>query len=272
MLAATSVSCTLGLVIGCASLWHQMSRVQSELTSRHLRVARTGAEPTLGTRIRDARVARGLGVRELARIADCSASLVSQIERGRANPSVSTLYSLADALGISVASLFRSGDGRRGAPATIPGEPQRVVGRAAPDEGRSAAPYAALLEAPSTARRPSTIEEAVVLRRAQRRSIDLERGVHWELLLPRPERDVDFLEVRYEPHGGSALKEHAIRHHGREMAVIIEGELSAQIAFERYRLEPGDSLSFTSTTPHRYWNPGATQARAIFVVLGGWER
>src|SRR5579875_1343068 len=180
MLAATSVSCTLGLVIGCASLWHQMSRVQSELTSRHLRVARTGAEPTLGTRIRDARVARGLGVRELARIADCSASLVSQIERGRANPSVSTLYSLADALGISVASLFRSGDGRSGAP----------------DEGRSAAPYAALLEAPSTARRPSTIEEAVVLRRAQRRSIDLERGVHWELLLPRPERDVDFLEVR----------------------------------------------------------------------------
>lgn len=211
-------------------------------------------------------------MRELGRLADCSASLVSQIERGRANPSVSTLYSLADALGISVASLF---GGNKDAGETTDARSDEPLNEAAVAPRQSGspavAPFAALLEDLATAPGPSTIEDTVVLRRGSRRSIDLERGVHWELLLPRPEREVDFLEVRYEPQGGSMLEDHAIRHHGREMAVIIEGVLSAQIGFERYHLHPGDSLSFTSTTPHRYWNAGSTQARAIFVVLGGWE-
>ena len=47
---------------------------------------------TLGAKIRVARVARGYGVRELARHLNCSASLISQIERDKANPSVNTLY------------------------------------------------------------------------------------------------------------------------------------------------------------------------------------
>lgn len=243
--------------------------VQSELTIAQGGATRREPERSLAEGIRDARLARGLGVRELARLADCSASLVSQIERGRANPSVSTLYSLADALGITVASLFRGSDD---AGADVAAEP-RAAGAASPLRNGPAmeSPYAALPEELAPAPASSSIEETVVLRRGRRRSIDLERGVHWELLLPRPEREVDFLEVRYEVHGGPTLEDHAIRHHGREMAVIIEGVLSAQIGFERYDLDPGDSLSFTSSTPHRYWNAGSTQARAIFVVLGGWE-
>jgi transcriptional regulator with XRE-family HTH domain len=244
--------------------------VQSELTAQ-------GSGPSdqtvrsLGDRIRDARLAKGLGVRELARNADCSASLVSQIERGRANPSVSTLYSLADALGISVASLF--GDGEENAVAGGPRatEESEVTDARAHHGASSVGSIATLREQPTDAPR-MTIEDTVVLRRGKRRSINLERGVHWELLLPRSEREVDFLEVRYDPRGGSALEEHAIRHHGREMAVIIEGVLSAQIGFERYDLHHGDSLSFASTIPHRYWNGGETEARAIFVVLGGWDR
>lgn len=242
--------------------------VQSELTAQ-------GSGPrhqarSLGDRIRDARLVKGLGVRELARNADCSASLVSQIERGRANPSVSTLYSLADALGISVASLF--GDGEE---STVAGglatERSDVTDARGYHDASSFGTTATLREQPTTAPR-MTIEDTVVLRRGQRRSINLERGVRWELLLPMPEREVDFLEVRYEPRGGSAIEEHAIRHHGREMAVITEGVLSAQIGFERYDLHRGDSLSFASTIPHRYWNGGETEAQAIFVVLGGWDR
>lgn len=51
----------------------------------------------LGARIRAARVARGIGVRELGRRVDCSGSLISQIERGRVNPSVNTLYAISAA-------------------------------------------------------------------------------------------------------------------------------------------------------------------------------
>ncbi|MHB1986469.1 MAG: helix-turn-helix domain-containing protein [Acidimicrobiales bacterium] len=214
-----------------------------------------GSPPSVGTRIREARVARQVGVRELARVADCSASLISQIERGRANPSVSTLYAISDALGISVASLFEPSvatrsDGSR--PGNQGGSQRVSTGR----DLRDSSGYS------------SDVQSSIVLRRADRRIIDLERGVRWELLLPFPERALEFLEVSYQPAGGSTVNEHAIRHHGRELSVIQEGTLSMQIGFEQYELGPGDSMAFQSTTPHRYWNAGSVPVRAIFVVIG----
>jgi transcriptional regulator with XRE-family HTH domain len=235
-----------------------MPPVQPELTTLEVGIAQGRS---LGARIRAARLAKGLGVRELARLADCSASLVSQIERGRANPSVSTLYALGDALGISVASLFETPSGSDDADASSL-DLQGALSLAHSTLGAEHWP---------ATRGPKTLEETILLRRAERRVINLEKGVHWELLLPRPELDVDFLEVFYAPRGGSTVDEHAIRHYGREMAVIIEGALSARIGFEQYELAPGDSLSFASTVPHQYWNPGDTPTRAVFVVLGGWS-
>src|SRR5713101_4336366 len=56
----------------------------------------------LGPRLRLVRVGRELSVRELARRVGCSASLISQIERGVSVPSVGVLYSLATELGGSL--------------------------------------------------------------------------------------------------------------------------------------------------------------------------
>jgi transcriptional regulator with XRE-family HTH domain len=57
---------------------------------------------TLGARIRTERTRIGLTVRALAGRAGVSASLISQIERGRATPSVATLWAV----------LHRHGDDR----------------------------------------------------------------------------------------------------------------------------------------------------------------
>ena len=66
----------------------------------------------LGPRLRLAREERQLSVRELARRLGCSASLISQIERGISIPSVGVLYSLATELGSSLDYLlFGSGAG-----------------------------------------------------------------------------------------------------------------------------------------------------------------
>lgn len=62
--------------------------------------------PAVGARIRQARLERGVGLRALAREVGVSASLVSQIETGKSQPSVSTLYAITTALGISVEALF----------------------------------------------------------------------------------------------------------------------------------------------------------------------
>lgn len=61
----------------------------------------------VGQRLAQLREERGLSVRALARLSGLSANAISMIERGRTSPSVSTLYRLADAIGIPVTAFFR---------------------------------------------------------------------------------------------------------------------------------------------------------------------
>jgi uncharacterized cupin superfamily protein len=51
------------------------------------------------------------------------------------------------------------------------------------------------------------------------------------------------------------------------MVLVMSGCLEITIGFERYRLEPGDSIDFPSSMPHRYVNPAAQTARAVTVIL-----
>lgn len=62
----------------------------------------------IGERLRELREARNISMRALATRSGLSANALSMIERGRASPSVSTLYKLADALGVSITSFFSS--------------------------------------------------------------------------------------------------------------------------------------------------------------------
>ena len=63
--------------------------------------------PEMGEALREARAARGLSLRELADRLGVSPSLISQIETGRANPSVSTLYAIVTELDVSLDEVFR---------------------------------------------------------------------------------------------------------------------------------------------------------------------
>jgi|SRR5215207_7183323 len=62
----------------------------------------------IGERLRELREARNISMRALAAKSGLSANALSMIERGKASPSVSTLYKLAEALGISITSFFGS--------------------------------------------------------------------------------------------------------------------------------------------------------------------
>src|SRR5215208_3208324 len=67
----------------------------------------------IGERLRELREARNISMRALAARSGLSANALSMIERGRASPSLSTLYKLADALGISITSFFSSDSERK---------------------------------------------------------------------------------------------------------------------------------------------------------------
>jgi transcriptional regulator with XRE-family HTH domain len=73
---------------------------------------RDGAVRELGTRIRTLRLERRRTLRQLADATGLSVSMVSMLERGRANPSIGTLVATAAALGVPMTSLFGDAAGR----------------------------------------------------------------------------------------------------------------------------------------------------------------
>ena len=67
---------------------------------------REATSVNVATSLRELREARNISMRALAAKSGLSANALSMIERGKTSPSVSTLYKLADALGVSITAFF----------------------------------------------------------------------------------------------------------------------------------------------------------------------
>lgn len=199
------------------------------------------ATDSLGTRLRSAREAKGLGVRELSRRVDVSASLISQIEHGRAMPSVTTLYAVSSELGVSLDHLFNAEDGEAGG---LGPAPRREMSRA-------------------------DWEERYVHRAGERKSLRFPVGVTWDLLTPTGSNGLEFLYVTYAPDAESTPEDSLFRHQGMEYGWVEKGRLGVTVSFNTYTLDAGDAISFPSTQPHRLFNPSSTEeATAVWVVIG----
>jgi transcriptional regulator with XRE-family HTH domain len=188
----------------------------------------------IGPRLREERVRSGLSQRELARRLGLSPSLISQLESGQSRPSVGTLYSIVNELGLSLDSVIRGGDG----------DPA-----AGSDGGVQS-------------------DRSPVVRPGARPAIDLDSGVRWEELAAHHEVGVDFLLAIYEVGGASTPDRSLMRHHGREYGYVMSGTLGIQIGFQEYEVGPGHSIAFDSTTPHRLFNKGNVPVRAVWFVVG----
>jgi transcriptional regulator with XRE-family HTH domain len=193
----------------------------------------------IGRRLAAYRAERGLRVAELAREIGVTPSLISQIERGQSRPSVSTLFALAQALDVPVDAFFR--------------EPTAVGPAGAEGQAPPSGPE----------RRPA--EARYVVRQGNRAAIDIEGGVRWERLTPETMAHLDFFELVYGP--GAESNPTLYSHPGTEMVLMLTGRLDISVGFETYRLDPGDSMEFPSSLPHRYANPGAIEARAVTVIM-----
>ncbi len=189
-----------------------------------------------GARLREARLQRGMSLRSVAQAVGVSASLISQVETGKTQPSVSTLYALVSHLGISIDDLL-------GVVPTPAGTPAPV----APQSSSSSRPV-------------QRAEENAVL--------EMENGVRWERLAMGEGGQADALLVTYEPGASSSIEGRLMRHAGVEYAYLMEGELTLQLDFDSYVLHPGDSLHLDSVRPHLYFNHGNTPARGVWFVVG----
>src|SRR5262245_48339259 len=162
----------------------------------------------IGARLRDRRESLGISLREIARRIGVSASLVSQIERDKVNPSVSTLYALVRELGLNMGDLFDTD--------------------VAPVRDARQVPRAPL---------PIVVPE-------QRSVINLASGVIWERLTPERDPSVEFLRVTYDVGSESCPADSLVTHGGREYAYVISGRLGVRVDFDEYYLDPGCSITF----------------------------
>jgi quercetin dioxygenase-like cupin family protein/DNA-binding XRE family transcriptional regulator len=217
--------------------------------------------PWLGRRIREERVRQGMSLRGLAREVGVSASMVSQIETSKTQPSVSTLYAITSALGISVEDLFTAETGSGGGGAGD-GGPAGMAGPRQAAAGTGAA--ATVLEALGSMRGARL---GPLVRPDDRRVLTLDSGVTWEMLGELPRRTVDFLRITYPPGGTSSSSGGLMRHPGCEYGFVLSGELILTLGFDEIHLRAGDAVSFESTTPHRYRNDGTEPAVGVWFVL-----
>lgn len=188
-----------------------------------------------GERLREARLRRGFSLRSVAQSLGVSASLISQVETNKTQPSVSTLYALVNHLGISIDEVLGS-------------TPPVVAPVAAEEQARGADP--------------------IIQRAADNPVLEMENGVKWERLAASPDSTADSILVTYEPGASSSVEGKLMRHAGVEYAVLLEGELTLQLDFDTHVLKAGDSLHFDSVRPHLYSNRSDVVARGIWFVVG----
>ena len=170
---------------------------------------------------------RGISLRSVARHVGVSASLISQIETGKCQPSVSTLYAITTSLGVSIQDAFERADEppprfaaaavcspaaapsacalspSAPSPAAAPYPVRAPAGSLAPARSLAPAeslaparplPAAEALAALAAARRPGVVTGA-----GEREVLRLDSGVTWERLGHVPGVQVDFLLVTYAP-------------------------------------------------------------------------
>src|SRR5690554_1603634 len=123
---------------------------------------------SVGARLREARTEKRLSLRSVAQALGVSASLISQVETGKTQPSVSTLYALANHLGLSLDDLL----------GVIP-----------PAGGRAPAQP-----------EPMRLVHSKIQRSADNPVLEMENGVRWERLASGVRSEEHTSELQSRPH------------------------------------------------------------------------
>jgi transcriptional regulator with XRE-family HTH domain/quercetin dioxygenase-like cupin family protein len=215
----------------------------------------------LGERLKDIRLKAGLSLRELARQAEVSPSFISQIENGKSQPSVATLYSFSQLLDISIDDLFNHKAATEAVPAVVAPTDTGPETATVPDgNGR--------LD-PMNAWQPSPYSNRIsVVHPSHRPHLTMAEGVVWERLAATPEHAVNFMKISYGPGANTTGGGELVTHEGYEYGFVLSGEVEVVVGEEVFTLHPGESLGFDSSIPHVLRNVGSEVFEGIWFVHG----
>jgi quercetin dioxygenase-like cupin family protein/DNA-binding XRE family transcriptional regulator len=180
----------------------------------------------VGGKLRRLREDNGLSVAELARRAALGDAAVRDFEDGRTVPAVGDLLKMGNVLGVSIGHFFQT---------RIPDKRVEVV--------RAADRW--------TVKARSEAAGALGYRYQS-----LSHGLTEKLMQP-------FL-VEVPPGQDSALNRS--QHEGEEFLFVLGGVLEVEIAGDKHRLEPGDSIYYDSRQPHTLRALEGATARLIACI------
>lgn len=106
-----------------------------------------------------------------------------------------------------------------------------------------------------------------VVRREERRRLNLggkDSLVLAELLTSRLDSALEVIRIVAEP--GYSSEDTPFVHDGEEFGIVLEGTHAVNVGGTHYVLRTGDSISYSSTIPHWYENPGDVASVSLWVV------
>jgi transcriptional regulator with XRE-family HTH domain len=185
---------------------------------------------SLGGKIRQRRKLKKLTLSQLADECGISPSFLSQIERDQAKPSVGTLHTIADKLGVTLAEFFDDSQPNTDNGSPKPTEPLAQIVRA---NGRKVLIY------------PNS-------------------GIRNELVSPDLNRAIQMMRVVMPP--GESTGDVPLVHEGEECGFVLQGTIEVWVGDEYYVLQAGDAIYQKSTIPHRSRNIGEGEAIVITAI------
>ena len=184
----------------------------------------------LGARLRQLRGRQDLTIAQLAQKAGVSSGMISQIERGNANPSIKTLQRLRAALGVNLWEFLD--------------EAARLADTVAEPSASDASEYV----------RREASRQRIVVGKTQ---------LVKELLSPRNDRNLRFMLITL-PSGGKS--EDVIIGPGEKGGLVTEGRVRLTVDGVETDLLTGDSFQFPSSVPHTIANPYPARAKVVWIM------
>jgi mannose-6-phosphate isomerase-like protein (cupin superfamily) len=85
------------------------------------------------------------------------------------------------------------------------------------------------------------------------------------LLTPRPLHHLEVFQGELEV-GGSTGEEPYAHGDSEELFLVLSGTVQLELGGELFELEPGDSVDYRSSTPHRVRNTGQERAEVLWII------
>lgn len=181
----------------------------------------------IGKQIRKIRTSKNITINQVAKETGFTSSFISQFERGKTKASVASLQKIASVLDINLSTLF-TGDKS------------------------------------STGNNASRLENPVLIRKSERSKLVYPDEKSIDYLLTGIDGQFEMIQSTMEPGGSSG---ELFSHQDSEEGItVLQGTMELILGDDKYVLNEGDTITFSSHISHGWKNTGSEVLKLIWVV------